>query len=419
MLRKSILIAGTLMLGAVMAVAQAAQNLPKDAAEYNVYYAAVTETDPVKKLAALDAYLAKYPNSVAKEQVLEIKLGTQTQTGKPLTDLMDTAHALLQVNPNHERARLILAAGFLQAPPKEGDPNFDQSLTDAEANAKAGIENIDKMKRGDGVSDADYQANKNVTAATDYQVLGTIALMRKDAPGAIQNMKKAAELSPNSAALFYTIADTLARQKPVEYDQMLWAYARSLVIEGPQALQPTGKQTVESYLTRVYTARHGSTDGLEDLKAAAKASPFPPDGFHIKTKAEMAPPPPPVPVEAPIPADVTTMPFGQIKHVLGKDDDTAKEVFTKLKAAGGMDLEGVIVSGLPKLAPKTLHIAVLKKTQEEEGAFDIVLVLAAPTTAAKAAKGKAVEFQGAIKEFKANPFALTLTEGKIVGPAKQ
>src|SRR5580658_6217197 len=103
MLRKSILIAGTLVLGVVLAVAQAAQNLPKDAAEYNVYYAAVTETDPVKKLAALDAYLAKYPNSVAKEQVLEIKLATQTQASKPLSDLMDTAHALLAVNPNHEK----------------------------------------------------------------------------------------------------------------------------------------------------------------------------------------------------------------------------------------------------------------------------------------------------------------------------
>ena len=56
MLRKSIVIAGTLVLGVVMAVAQAAQpNLPKDAAEYNAYYAALTETDAAKKLAALES----------------------------------------------------------------------------------------------------------------------------------------------------------------------------------------------------------------------------------------------------------------------------------------------------------------------------------------------------------------------------
>jgi len=416
MLRKSILIAGTLMLGVVMGVAQAAQNLPKDAAEYNVYYAAVTEADPAKKMAALDAYLAKYPNSVAKEQVLEIKLGLQSQTGKPLTDLMDTAHALLQVNPNHERARLILAAGFLQAPPKETDPNFQQSLSDAEANAKAGIDNIDKMKRGDGVSDADYQANKNITASTDYQVLGAIALLRKDAPTAIQNLKKAAELSPNSAALFYTIADTLRQQKPVDYDPMLWAYARCVSIEGPQALQPAGKQQVDDYLKGVYTRRHGGPDGLDELKAAAKASPFPPDGFHVKTKAEMAPPPPPPPPEVPIPDDVTKMPFGQIKFVLSKDDDKAKEVFGKLKAVGGMALGGTIVSFT---APKTLHVAVLKKTQETEGAFDVVLVLAAPALAARVPKGKTIEFEGVVKDYKADPFALTLSDGKITPATKK
>jgi tetratricopeptide (TPR) repeat protein len=416
MLRKSIVIAGTLVLGVVMAVAQAAQNLPKDAAEYNVYYAAVTETDPGKKLAALDAYLAKYPNSVAKEQVLEIKLATQTQAGKTLADLMDTARALLVVNPNHERARLILAAGFLQAPPKEGDPNFDQTLTDAAANAKAGIDNIDKMKRGDGVSDADFTNNKNVTAATDYQVLGTIGLMRKDAPAALENFKKAAALSPNNASLFYTIADTLRQQKPVEYDQMLWAYARCWVIEGAQALNPAGKQSVDDYLKRVYTTRHGSADGLDDLKAQAKNSPFPPDGFHVKTKAEMAPPPPPPPPEAPIPDDVTKMPFGQIKLVLSKDDDKAKEVFGKLKAVGGMALEGTIVSFT---APKTVRVAVLKKTQETEGAFDVVLVLTVAPLPARVPKGKSIEFEGVVKDYKADPFALTLTDGKITPPSKK
>jgi tetratricopeptide (TPR) repeat protein len=416
MLRKSIVIAGMLVMVVVMAVAQAAQNLPKDAAEYNVYYAAVTETDPAKKITALDAYLAKYPNSVAKEQVLEVKLQAQTQAGKQLTDLMDTARALLAVNPHHERARLILAAGFLQAPPKETDPNFQQGLSDAEANAKAGIENISNMKRGQGVSDAEYTANKNVTSSTDYHVLGVIGLLRKDIPSAMENFKKAAELSPNDASLFYTIADTLARQKPVEYDQMLWAFARCAVIEGPQALNAAGKQQVDAYLTRVYTSRHGSDEGLKELKEAAKNSPFPPDGFHIKTKAEMVPPPPPPPPEPPIPDDVTKMPFGQIKVVLSKDDDKAKEVFGKLKAVGGMDLEGKIVSFT---APKTLHIAVLTKTQGTDGAYDIVLVLAAPTLAARVPKGKNIEFEGTVKDYKADPFALTLHEGKIVPPSKK
>jgi hypothetical protein len=187
-------------------------------------------------------------------------------------------------------------------------------------------------------------------------------------------------------------------------------------------LNAAGKAPVDSYLLRAYTAYHGSADGLDDLKAQAKTAAFPPDGFHIKTKAEMAPPAPPPPPEAPIPDDVTKMPFGQIVLVLSKDDDKAKEVLGKLKAlnaAGGMDLEGVIVSATPSVGPKVIHIAVLKKTQDTPGAFDVELLLAAPTTAVRAAKGKAVEFTGLVKDYKADPFALTLSGGKIVGPVKK
>jgi len=416
MLRKSIVIVETLMLGVVLTVAQATQPKITDTTEYNTYMTALNEPDAAKKIGLLDAFLAKYPSTTAKEQALEVKLQAQTQAGKPLTDLMDTARALLTVNPHHERARLILAAGFLQAPPKDTDPTFQQQLSDAEANAKAGIDGINDMKRGQGVSDADYQASKNVTASTDYHVLGVIGLLRKDIPAAMENMKKAAELSPNDASLFYVIADTLAHQKPVDSDPMLWAYARAVVIEGQQALPAAFKQQIDTYLTRVYTARHGSDEGLAQLKEAAKASPFPPADFHVKTKAEMAPPPPPPPPEPPIPDDVTKMPFGQIKVVLSKDDDKAKEVFGKLKAVGGMALEGTIVSFT---APKTVRVAVLKKTQETEGEYDVVLVLAAPTLAARVPKGKNIEFEGVVKDYKASPFALTLSDGKIVPPAKR
>jgi hypothetical protein len=416
MLRKSIVLAGTLALAAALAAGLLAQE-PRitDPAEYNAYNTAYIETSPAKKVELLDAFLAKYPKTVMKEQALVLKLQAQTQSGAQLPALMDTARTILTVNPNHERAMLILSAGFLQGTPAETDPQFQQKLTDAETIAKQGIAGVDNLKRGDGVSDADFQASKNVTASTHYHVLGVIGLLRKDVPAALSGFKKAAELSPNDASLFYTIADTLARQKPVEYDQMLWAFARSAVIEGPMALNAQGKQTVDSYLQRVYTSRHGSDEGLAQLKEAAKASPFAPADFHVKTKAEMAPPPPPPPPEAPIPDDVTKMPFGQIKLVLSKDDDKAKEVFGKLKAAGGMGLEGKIVSFT---APKTLHVAVLKKTQEADGEFDVVLVLAAPALAARVPKGKAIEFEGTVKEFKANPFALTLGDGKIIPAAK-
>jgi hypothetical protein len=387
-----------------------------DATEYNTYVLALNEKDPAKQIQLLDAFMAAYPRTVVKEQALELKLRAQQASGQMGEQ---TARDILQVNPNNTTAMLVLSYAFMQSPLSESDPAFQQKLSDAEANAKHGIDTVNALVKPVNVSDDAFQASKNTMLATNYQAEAIVGLYRKDYAASLAAFKLAASITPNDAALFYRIGDTLTKERPVKWDDALWAFARAASLDGAGAMNAAGKQQVDSYLTRAYTAYHGSDEGLAQLKEQAKAAAFAPDGFHIKTKAEMAPPPPPPPPEAPIPDDVTKMPFGQIVIVLSKDDDKAKEVLGKLKAVGGMDLEGVIVSATPTAAPKTVRIAVLKKTQETEGAYDVELLLAAPTTAVRAAKGKAVEFTGSVKDYKANPFALTLSAGKIVGPVKK
>ncbi len=188
----------------------------------------------------------------------------------------------------------------------------------------------------------------------------------------------------------------------------LWYFARAVSIEG---LNAAGKQQVDPYLTSVYKRYHGSDEGLAQLKDQAKATPFPPSDFHIKTKLEMTPAPPPPPPPPPIPDDVTKMTFSQIKEVLGGGGDKAKEVFGKLKGTP-MGLEGVVVSSTPKV----VKLAVLKATQETADAFDVVLTLTAPAVRPPV-KGKSVEIEGTVKEYAESPFSLGLSGGKIVPPA--
>jgi uncharacterized protein with GYD domain len=66
-----------------------------------------------------------------------------------------------------------------------------------------------------------------------------------------------------------------------------------------------------------------------------------------------------------------------------------------------------------------VRVAVLKKTQETEGEYDVVLVLAAPTLAARVPKGKTIEFEGTVTNYTASPFSLTFGDGKIVPSAKK
>src|SRR5215467_5613663 len=75
----------------------------KDPAEYNAYVGAVQQQDPAAKISGLEAFLTQYPNSVMKEDALEILMGSYQQTGNQ-AKTADTAQKVLQANPCNLRA---------------------------------------------------------------------------------------------------------------------------------------------------------------------------------------------------------------------------------------------------------------------------------------------------------------------------
>src|SRR6202790_1102899 len=74
----------------------------KDPAEYNAYVGAVQQQDAGAKVSGLEAFLAQYPNSVMKEDALEVLMGAYQQAGNQ-AKVMDTANRLLAANPNSVR----------------------------------------------------------------------------------------------------------------------------------------------------------------------------------------------------------------------------------------------------------------------------------------------------------------------------
>src|ERR1700732_1520934 len=80
----------------------------KDPAEYNAYVGAVQQTDPNAKISGLEAVLAQYPNSVMKEDGLELLMVAYEQANNQ-AKMMDTAQRILQANPNNLRALALLS----------------------------------------------------------------------------------------------------------------------------------------------------------------------------------------------------------------------------------------------------------------------------------------------------------------------
>src|SRR5260370_178687 len=108
---------------------QRAAPVIKDPAEYNAYVGAVQQKDPTAKISGLEAFLTQYPNSVMKNQALEILMGAYQQAGNQ-QKTTDTAVKLVTADPCNVRA-LALLAYFYRLRAQGGDPNANQLLADA------------------------------------------------------------------------------------------------------------------------------------------------------------------------------------------------------------------------------------------------------------------------------------------------
>ena len=89
----SLLALATIFPGSVsMVYAQAAQSgqiTIKDPAEYNAYTNAVGQSTPAAKAAAIETFLTTYPNSVVKNDLLEVLMASYQQAGEPVSQRID------------------------------------------------------------------------------------------------------------------------------------------------------------------------------------------------------------------------------------------------------------------------------------------------------------------------------------------
>ncbi len=378
-----------------------------DPAEYNAYVAALNEPDAAKKIAALDAFLSKFPNTVVKEDALELKMVTQIQAQQ---SPQQAAKDLLQVNPRNLRALIILSNLFVQTPLMESDPQFQQKLQAAEEQSNAGLQVLPSFNPPN-VSAEDLKKTKDAAAATFHEALGVVAMGRKQLDVAQKQFVKAAELTPENAALFYRLGNAYISERPdPKYASAFWAFARSATLSGVAALPPAGKQQVDAYLTKIYTQYHGSDEGLAQLKQQAVAQPFPPPDFKVMSKAEVA---------AAAPVDPATLQFDEIRTYLTSDTPKGEEVWSKMKGMKMSFPQALVVSATPATRPRTLRLAVLQTTAKNPEAYDIEVALAAPVTAAKAPVGKIIGAEGIVNSFQKEPFVVNMVDGKLVGQEEE
>src|SRR5258708_33506509 len=187
----------------------------KDPAEYNAYVGAVQQTDPAAKVSGLEAFLTQYPNSVMKEDALELLMGAYQQTNNQ-PKMIETAGKVLQANPCHIRALALLTYTKQSMAVANQDPQHN--FADAGQNAEKGLQCSQTATKPAGTSDADWQKLQTQTATIFNGAAGLAAYQAKDMAKAEQYLRKAVETDPTTLLDVYDLALAYLTAGPTEDD---------------------------------------------------------------------------------------------------------------------------------------------------------------------------------------------------------
>jgi tetratricopeptide (TPR) repeat protein len=245
----------------------------KDPAEYNAYVGAVQQTDATAKISGLEAFLTQYPNSVMKEDALELLMGAYQQSGnQPKT--LETAQKVLQVNPCNIRALALLA--FTKQAMATG-PNAQQNLTDAGQTGEKGLQCLQTAAKPEGTPAADWEKLKATATGIFNNAAGMSAYAAKDYAKAEQFLHAAVQADPTNLTEIYYLALADLTAGPAEKDvEGLFFIARA-----SNLAQGDGKTKIGSFGKSKYNKYHGSEEGWTDLLALTATTPLPPANFTV------------------------------------------------------------------------------------------------------------------------------------------
>ncbi len=373
----------------------------KDPAEYNAYMAAIQAKDPNQKVSLLESFLTQYPNSVMKEDALELLMRTYQQLNN-IPKTMDTANQLLQVNPNNVTALALLS--YLHRVQAQSGQDPQNNLGQARQFAERGLQALQTYQKPEGMSDVDFGKLKEQLAGIFNSSIGIAALQANDYPTAQKALQNAVTATPNDFSVVYPLALSYLNAPQPEYLKGLWYIARAASL----APTPQYKQQISEFGRVKYIKYHGGEDGWTDVLASAQNEPIPPANFAIK--------PAPTPAEQAAKMiqskPVSQMSFDEIQFILTSGNQEAADTLWNQIKDKPLAMVGSVIS----VTPTELQIAgSYDDIHATPPKADITLHMAGEMTAKQMPKvGQDQAFQGKPSSYTVNPFMVEMTDGTLV-----
>ncbi len=378
----------------------------KDPAEYNAYMGALGQQDAAAKISGLEAFLTQYPNSVMREDALELLMGSYQQAGNSAKTL-ETAQKVLQANPCNLRA-LALLAYTKRAMAEAGGAGAAQNLAEAGQSGDKGLQCLQTAPNPDGTSEDDCKKLKTQTAVIFNGAAGMAAYSAKDYGKAQQDLRASVEADPTNLRDVYPLALAYLAAGPTEKDvDGLFFIARAANLA-----QGAGKAQIAKFGQSKYGKYHGSDEGWNDLMAKAATTTLPPADLTITKYV------PPTPAQQA--HDIMTskkieeMSFAEWQLVLSEGSpEDAEKVWTTLKGKPLQMVAHIVTIDTTGKVTKMMLAGSSDDVDAKRADIDLTMAAAIPKKDMPK-EDTDLQFEGTPVSYVAKPFVMTMNEGALL-----
>jgi len=433
-------IAAVAVLGAVvltgtaqLARAQAPEKKVKDQGEYDIYNQTLKDmATPAALIKDLDTWSQKYPDSDWKDDRQYYYITAYNGTNQP-AKVLELGNQLMdrdlkkvfsdpKAGPQQILTILYLMSVNLMKLPSATPEQMAQGDKAAKALAEFVPTFFTAANKPAGTADAAWNEGKTTMekVAKDTQMYiatkpGAEAMNRyttskdmKDCVAAEASYKKALESYPEQAVIAYQLGRALRCQQtvgPEKVPQALYYFARAAALD-PTLGGTTDAKQINTYLESAYSTYHGSLEGLDQLKAQAKANPLPPADLKIETATAIA-------QRKQAEFEQSNPQLALWMRIKGALSDTNGTTYfdNELKDSAVPPLKGTLIEGKPACRSKELLVAIPLPDQQGNPVAEITIKLDTPL-AGKPETGSTIQFTGVPKAFSKDPFMLTMEAEK-------
>jgi len=369
-----------------------------DRKEYDLVLKIRGEATPEKKLALLEQWKKDYPQTEMRQVRRELFLATY-QSMEDTPKMFATAQEMVADQPQN----FVGVYWCTLLTPEMKNPKAET----LDAGGKAAQQLLASLnvyfaanQKPDSVSAADWQKQKGAAELLAQRTIGYVQWKKGDYPGAEKAFAAYLQKDPKSAEVMSWLGYTLAADN--QLIPAAWQLSRAAASRDEEALPDLWRGHVDDMAERLYVWYHGASDGLDKLKAAAAANPFPPADFQVES--------------------VEAMKQRKAEEELNRVDpelgawlriskrlmaaDAEKYFIDELKPNPLPKLRGIVIRCDPPAKPTEVVLGLSSGTAEE-----VTLKVSAPLPFA-AAPGTPIEFQGAADFFVKEPFHLTVLVDK-------